>query len=504
MKKIAVILMVITVLSKVFGFLRDVTLSYFYGASATSDAYIISITITSILFSLIFTGISTGYIPLFKQIENEIGEKVAKRFTNNLVNIVIIIATILVVLGFIFSEPLVKLFALGFDEKTLKVAVIFTRIGLVGIYFTSLTQLFMSHLQLNEKFAVTAMVGFPFNLIIIISIFISAKTSVIVLAIGTVIAAFSQLMFLMPALYKTKYRYELILNFKNREMKKMAGYVFPIMIGMSIDHINLMIDRTLASRIIEGGISSLTYASRLNDFVHGIFVFSFVTVMFPLISNMVSKNDTEGFKKSINEIISSVIILVVPASIGIMVLAGPIIKLLFGRGDFDEQAIVLTSQALFFYSIGMVGYGIREVLLRTFYSLHDMKTPMYNASIAVVLNIILNFILSAYMGIGGLAFATSIAALFSSGLLFISLRRKIGALGLKGVAISFLKVIFASGVMGLAVYILTGYVLMNMNELLKMGIAVFVGLSIYFLLISLLKVEESKIIIAFVRKKLRL
>lgn len=504
MKKTAVLLMVIAVLSKASGFLRDITLSFFYGATSSSDAYIVSTTITSVLFSLIIAGISTAYIPMYKQIEHNVDRKSAIGFTNNLINIVLIVTTGVIVVGLVFSNVLVKLFALGFDDETLKVAVLFTRIGLIGIYFTSLTQLFISYLQLNGKFTIPAMIGFPFNIVIILSIYISAQTDIIFLAIGSVFATFFQMLFLIPAIRKTNYRYVPFVHFTDKNIKKMAVIVFPIMIGISIDQINLMVDKTLASMLVTGGISALTYASRLNDFVQGIFVLSFVTVMFPIISNMAAKKNTKDFKKSINEVISSVIIIVVPASIGVMILANPIIRVLFGHGHFDERAIEMTSHALFFYSIGMIGYGFREILNRTFYSLQDTKTPMYNASISVILNIVLNFILSSYMGISGLALATSLSALFCSLLLMLNLRKKIGVFGLKGNVITFAKVIFASFIMGLVVYMLDGYLFIGWNAFIKLSIIVGAGVIVYFTLIALLKVRESKLLFDFFKKLIRL
>lgn len=493
--------MVLTVLSKITGFARDITLSYFYGATSISDAYIISITITSVLFSLIIMGISTAYIPMFKKIEHENGEQQATFFTNNLLNIVLIVTTIVILIGLFFAHSLVKLFAFGFDGETKKTAVIFTRIALVGIYFTSLTQLFTSYLQLKGKFTIPAMIGLPFNMIIIVAIFISAQWNIVVLAIGSVLAAFIQLLFLIPSLCKVNYRYVPVVQFTDKNIKKMVTIVFPIMIGISIDQINLMIDKTIASTLTEGGISALMYSSRLNDFVQGIFVLSFVTVMFPVISNMAARKHTQDFKKSISNVLSSVILIVVPASIGIMVLAEPITKLLFGHGHFDERAIHMTAYALFFYSIGMIGYGLREVFNRTFYSIQDSKTPMYNASIAVVLNIGLNFLLSSFMGISGLALATSISALFCSALLGMSLRRKIGAFGTKENLRILLKAVFASAVMGGVVYILHEYLLTNWHALLKMSTVVFAGGMVYFILIYALKVQESKYIIAFVKRK---
>ncbi len=496
--------MIITVLSKVFGFFRDITLTYFYGASVTTDAYFISISITTMLFSFIMTGIASGYIPLYKEIENDSGKKQALNFTNRLLTVVLLITTVLLIVGFLFSSQLVTIFALGFNEETKGMAVLFTRIGLMGIYFTSLTQLLASYLQLNGKFSTVAMLGFPFNFIIILSIIISAQTHSIGLVMGSIAASLAQFLFLLPSLSKINYRYSPVVPLLDENIKKVALFVLPITMGMSVDHINSIIDKTLASRIVEGGISALTYASRLNDFVHGIFVLSFIAILFPHLSRMAAQKSIEELKRSMHEVLSSVILLVVPASIGIMIVAKPIIQLLFGRGQFDEQAIVLTSQALSFYSIGMIGYGIREIFLRTFYSLQDMKTPMINASIAVAMNILLNIILSAYMGLNGLALATSISALISVVLLAISLRRKIGPLGLKTIAVTLFKVLMASGIMGVVIVLINEYVGLWMNDLLKMVVIVCVAGSFYFILLTIFKVKESREILTFIRRKLRI
>lgn len=496
--------MIITILSKVTGFFRDIVLSHFYGASSISDAYIVSITISSVLFSLIITGISTAYIPMYKQIEYDVSRPAAISFTSNLINIIMIITTIIIGIGLIFPYPIVKVFALGFDSKTLETAVIFTRIGIIGIYFTSLTQLLVGYLQLNGKFVIPAMIGFPFNLIIILSIYVSAQTNIILLAIGSVLAALFQFIFLFPSLSKTPFRYSPNMQFKDPHIKKMSLIVFPIMIGISIDQINLMVDKTLASTIVEGGISALTYASRLNDFVQGIFVLSFVTVMFPVISNLAAQKNIAEFKKSISEVISSVILIVVPASVGMMILSKPIIRLLFGHGNFDEQAIQMTSQALFYYSIGMIGYAIREILNRTFYSLQDSKTPMINASFAVVLNIVLNIILSSFMGLKGLALATSISALICSLLLGVNLRKKIGPFGIKENMKTLLKVISASSMMGIVIYLMNENAFTNWSASLKIIVVIIIGVITYFILLVFLKVKELKMLIQFIKGKIQL
>lgn len=139
------------------------------------------------------------------------------------------------------------------------------------------------------------------------------------------------------------------------------------MIGVSVNQINVLVDRTLASSIAVGGISALNYASRLNGFVQGMFVTTISSVMYPMISKMAAQNNMNGLKKSVSEAINIISLLVIPATVGAMVFAEPVVKLLFGRGAFDPQAISMTSDALFFYSMGMIGFGLREVLSSAFF-----------------------------------------------------------------------------------------------------------------------------------------
>lgn len=276
----------------------------------------------------------------------------------------------------------------------------------------------------------------------------------------------------------------------------------PVIVGISVNQINILIDRTIASQIATGGISALTYANRLNLFIQGIFVMSLATAMYPIISKMVAENNIEGLKKSLAEVVRAINILVLPPTIGAMIFSEPIIMMLFGRGVFNTQAILLTSSALFFYSIGMIGFGLREVLSRAFYSMQDTKTPMLNAAIGMVLNIILNIILSRYLGIGGLALATSIAAIFTTGLMFISLRKKIGPFGMKKTSISFLKILFASLSMGSIAKLSFNYLTSVISQNLSLLLTIIIGAISYFIIISFMKIEDVDLIINMVKKKL--
>lgn len=502
MKQIALLLMFLEVLSKILGFTREITLSYFYGASGISDAYLISLTIPTVIFAFVGTGIATSYIPIYSSIVKESGIKPADRFSNNLVNFLLLICTLIVFIGLIFTGPIVKLFASGFEGDTLKLAVSFTRISIFGIYFMGIAYIFKSYLQIQKNFTIPALIGFPFNIIIIASIILSSRFNIIILSIGIIVAIASQLIFLLPFAYKKGYRYGFILDKRDKHLMRMIYLSLPVILGTSVNQINTLVDRTLASRIAVGGISALNYANRLNGFVQGIFVLSIATVMYPMISKMAAESNMTGLKKTLSEAVTSINLLVIPATVGAMIFAEPVVKLLFGRGAFDANAISMTSYALFFYSIGMVGFGLREVVSRAFYSLQDTKTPMINAAIAVVLNIILNIILSRFLGIGGLALATSISAMFCTVLLFIGLRKKIGPFGMKGITISFAKILCASLIMGIFARTVYGILITRMGFNLSLVLAIGAGAVTYFAIICFMKIEDVDAVVSGLKRKL--
>lgn len=501
MKKTAIFLMLATIISKTLGFLRDITLSYFYGASGISDAYLISLTVPSVIFSFIGIGLSTGYIPLYSIIDQKHGEKESNKYTNNLINILFLICTVIFIIGQVFTGQIVRLFASGFEGEILLLAIRFTKISLLGIYFTGIIYIFKGFLQLKNSYIIPSLISIPFNIIIIASIFLSSKINVMALSVGSVIAIISQLIMLVPLIYKRGYKYQFIIDVKDKYIKKMMYIALPVIIGSSINQINILVDRTIASNISVGGISALNYSNKLNAFIQGLFVTSIVTVMYPMISKMAAEKNINGLKKSVSEAISSINLLIIPITVGSMIFTQPIVRLLFGRGAFNDSAIIMTSNALFFYSIGMLGFGLREILSRAFYSMQDTKTPMINATIAVVINIILNIILSRFMGIGGLALATSISALICTGLLFISLKRKIGRFGMKNIIISFIKIVISSLVMGIVSKISFDLLLKNGNENLSLVIAVGIGALTYALLIYFMKVEEVNVMINSIKRK---
>lgn len=494
MKKTAFILIVLTILSKFMGFGREIALAYFYGVTGISDAYIIALTIPTVIFAFIGSGISTAYIPLFTKIENERGSLEANEYTNNLINGLLLVCTVFVILGLLFTKQIVSIFASGFQGETLELAIKFTKISIFGMFFTSVIQIFSAFLQIKGNYVVPALIGLPLNTLIILSMYISSHGNTNILAIGIVLATFSQFLFLIPSVIKNKFKYKITLNLNDPNVKNMFYLALPVILGVAVNDLNAIIDKTLASQVATGGISALNYAQRLNGFVQGIIVLSVSTAIYPLISKMAAENDLENLKSTISEAVNSINLLVIPCAIGAMTLSVPIIKILFGRGAFDDTAITMTSSALFFYSMGMVGIGIRQLLSRPFYAMQDTKTPVINATIGVILNIILNIVLSKFMGISGLALATSISATVTAILMFVSLRKKIGQFGLKKITISFIKILFAGFCMGLITHILFNYLINRVGLLMALSAAIAFGAILYGVIILFMKIEEVDLI----------
>lgn len=501
MKKTVLIIMILTIFSKISGLFRDIFLSYYYGASYISDAYIVSITIPNVIFGFVIVGLLAGFIPMYSQVEKEEGIQSADIFTNNILNILLIFCTLFIFIVSPFTDQVVGLFASGFDERTLLLTSSFTKVSIYAIYFSGMIALFTGYLQIKGNFALPSLIGLPFNVFIVVSIYLSTKLNLHVLSYGFVIATAAQLVFLIPSLTKNNFRFKAILNFKNKHVLLMGLNSIPIILGASVNQINVLVDRTIASRILIGGVSALNYSSTLTGFIHAIFVWSITTAIFPMLSKLSVEKNFQDFKKIIKKSLVGVSILTFPITIGTLLFSQQLITLLYGRGAFDMNAVKITSEALFFYSFGIVGFGFRDILTKVFYSLHETKIPMFNAALGLMLNIVLNIILSRYLGIGGLALATSISATFTTILLFISVRKKIGPFGMKQISISFIKILFTSLVMGVFAKLSYMYMLSYLPQTIALLIAISVGVVSYFVIIYFMKIEDIDVIVAMIKDR---
>ena len=498
----ASILFIATIISKVVGFLRDLVIGYVYGIGVISDSYLMALNIITVAFiSLLCVAIQSTYMPVYTDIEAKDGKLKALKFTSNIINIIFIISLIVVVLGWFFTEPLVKLFATGFEGERLKLTMQLTRIILFSVGLVCITYVLKAYLEIHDYFLVTGLMPLPYNTSIIIAVLLSKTFGVEILAYGTVFAFFAQMAFLIPFCYKKGFRYKFNINLLDKNVKQMGLAIIPVLIGASAYQINSLVDKNLSSFLDTGSLSALNYAYKLNIFVIGVFVASITTVMYPLFSKLGSNRNLKQLKIALCKSVNAVILITMPISVGAFILSKPIVRILFEKGAFDANATIITAQVLSCYAIGMVASGMRDILVRIFYSLQDTKIPMKNSILCVICNILFNLILIQTMKVSGLALGSSLAAIVAVCFLMIQLRKKIGKFNAMSILITLLKTFTASCIMAFIVLKLFAKISL-ISEFLALAVSVSIGAIVYSIIVLILKVDSTDYIINIVKSKI--
>ena len=227
-----------------------------------------------------------------------------------------------------------------------------------------------------------------------------------------------------------------------------------------------------------------------------------------MMAKSIAANNQIEFKNSVRKTMNSIILFIIPISVGTMVLAEPIVKVLFQRGKFNASDTLMTANILIVYIIGIIAFSLRHVISKAFYSIQDTKTPMINGAISIIFNIVLNIILSKYLGYIGLAIATSISAFIGLALFYISLRKKIGNFGGKQILVTSIKCSISAIIMGIATFVSYKYTssilgLGFINEVIILGTSIGTGAIVYGIAVILLKVEEVSLMVGLVRDKLK-
>lgn len=506
--KSAIIIVIFTLGSKFLGFIREILIAAKFGSGIETDTFFIAMTATTLITNLMRNAISTTFIPLLLEIEYKEGKKGKINHTNNLINTIFFFSLILTVLAWFTSPLIIKLLAKGFYGEQFNLAVKLNRIGLPKIILSCIIGTLTGFLQSEQKHTSSAAVGFPLNFIFIFFlVFLSGIFGIKGLMVTSVVAVFSELLIQIPEAKKTGYKYKFIFNLKDEYLKRAFYLSLPTFVGVAINDLNAIVDRTLASSLVSGSISALNYANKLNSLILGVFISAITTVIFPLLSKESNNDNIQGMKNIMSYGVNLILFITIPASAGLIVLAKPIVEVAFQRGQFDVTATIMTSQALIFYSVGLVAMALRLLITRVYYSLQDTKTPMINGAISVVFNIVLNLILVKFMAHAGLALATSIATTVATLLMFYGLKKKIGSLGTKRYLVTCIKCGLASAIMGIIAYFtyhgLYGLLgISKLYNLISLLASVGIGVVVYGVLCYVFKVEEIRMIIKDIKHKL--
>lgn len=493
--------MTVIVISKMIGMFRDVVLANYYGTSNISDAYLIASSVPTLLFYFVGNSLSTAYIPMYNKVKKEKGIIAANRYSSNLTNIAFLLCTVIILLLLIFPSQIVSLFAAGFDNETTILASSFIRTSAFSLYLMVMVNIGGGFLQINDNFLVPAAISFPRNLAIIAAIILSSIFGVGLMGWGILAAYLFEVLFMLPFLKKSGYKYKPIIDYKDPNIKETLYIIAPVIIGVSINKINNIINQSIASTISEGAISALNYASVINSAVQEILVTGVITILFADSAAHVANNEVEKLKIKLAQTLNAITAFLIPAAVGVIILARPIVTVFFSRGDFNETSIAMTVSALQMFSVGLMFISARDALIKIFYAFKDTRTTTITAAIAICLNIILNLILAKRFGIMGLASATSISATLHCLILYAKLRKKIGDFYLKTTINILIKSIISSIIMGLAISLLYLWLISyNVMSVIALSLAVFAGVIIYMLLSILFR---NKLIIGLLLKVIR-
>lgn len=512
--KAASIVGMATLLSRTFGYVRDMVVALLFGAGFATDAFFVAFRIPNLLRRLVGEGaLTASFIPVYSQYLSQKSAEESDELVSVSFSILTLALIIIAGLGIIFSPLIIKIMAYGFSKDATKfqLTVFLTRLMFPYVFFIGLVALAMGVLNSWKHFTAPALAPVLLNVFIIISALFFHRffaEPIISLALGVIMGGIAQLAFQIPFILRRGIKLRFLLNFNHPGVRRIGTLMAPSVLGLGVTQLNVLVSTFLASYLPEGSVSYLYYADRLLEFPMGIFAIAIATAVLPTMSDQKAKNDILGMKETLAFSLRLTFFVIMPAMIGLIVLRRPLINILFQRGAFDTQATEMTAQALLFYSLGLIFFAGVRIIVPAFYSLQDTKTPVKAASLALVANAVLGAFLMVPLKHGGLALATSLAAGVNLAFLIINLRRKIGSIGSSQIVRSFAQSLTASLLMGLALYVILGGCSWQTSgstatKVLFLIEAIVFGIAIYISVALFLGNEEIKPILRTVLKKIK-
>ncbi|WP_305154015.1 murein biosynthesis integral membrane protein MurJ, partial [uncultured Clostridium sp.] len=441
--KAAFLVMIIGILSRFLGLFRDILVGYQFGVSIYTDAYKAAVSVPETIFTIVGLAISTVFIPMLSKVKYEKSKDEMFKFSNNIISILLVISIIVFSLGFLFTDKIVGFMFDGFTKDKFILTVFLTRITLFNLLFLSINACYTAMLQVCENFVIPSILGMFFNAPMIIYLLFFNDINIIGLTIANVIGNFLRVVVQVPVLYKHGYKFKLFINIKDERIKKILMLIIPVIIGSGANSLNMIVDMKVASSLGDGAVSALDFAQKIIVFANTAITTSIVSVMYPIMANKLNEGDNEGFSIYLKKSISIIALLLVPISIGFILLNKELISAFYERGKFNDIAVGITSSAFLGYSLVLPFTGIRDILNSSLFSMQKTKVTTINGVIGVVVNIILSISLSKIFGIFGVALASTIASMITAILLFISTRKFVGNFNVIPIIIKLLKILLS-------------------------------------------------------------
>lgn len=494
------VVVVIGIISKIMGTIRTSMIANSFGQSGATDAYYSAYKIAMFSMVLINVTINSCLIPLLAQVEQSSGEKGKNFFFNNFATVSGAFNLFFAAITVLLSPVLSRFILPGASPEVTDLTAQLVRIMAPCVIFQGYINAVGAYHQSRHLFAPYAATGIVNNIVFFIYlVLLGPRGNVIHLAYMTLLGAFVQMLFMMIWNVKFSLKMRFILRFEDQYLKEYAQLAVPLFIASAIDTINNMITVALASHLDEGIITTMDNSYRLFSAILQIFVAAIATVVYPTLSSAVSRKDDNTLSDVAKGGLESILYILMPATVLMILLAEPIVQIVYQRGKFTEWDTYVTQIAFTFYALGLLGHGLKIYFAKIFYSYHDTFVPMLIQAGSILLNIVLAFILVKVMDFRGLALAKSVAGIFGAILMWLLLDNKMPKTKFQGYGKNVIKIIVVSMVMGLLakiIFVFSGKILgaTNWEMLLRLLLSCAGGMFIYILLSFLWNIEAIVLI----------
>ncbi|MFH1679434.1 MAG: murein biosynthesis integral membrane protein MurJ [Candidatus Eisenbacteria bacterium] len=508
-----------TLLSHVFGMGRDILFAFLFGTSLQADAFNLALSVPQFLRRLFGEGVmNAAFVPVYTQHKIAKGDEEASRFGSNVLVVLVLVLVLLVLFAIAAAPLLVGLYARGWrdDPARMDAAVRFTRLLFPYLLFIGPAVLVMGILNALRHFTIPALSPVAWNIGILafgaaaIALPRSGYARMDLFCAGILFGSVLQLLVQLPRLRKTGFRFRPHIDLGSPELRAVGALMLPGVLGLAVVQINVLVDTFFATLLSEGSVTALRLGNRVMFLPLAVFATAVASASLPSLSAQVAEEGIEKAKRTLSYTLRLLFFLLVPASVGLMVLRRPIIRILFVRGAFDAgDSLDLTSTALLLYSLGLFAYGGVKGVSQVFFSLRDTRTPFVVGAVATGVNVLFDFLLYRPLAVGGLALATSLAGIANFLLLLGLLVRRHGGLGGPPLFGSFLRTLASSLVMGAAVWGTGGLLepagaptlpaqILHVGGSIAAGLVAFLAAALF-----LCRRELSEIREAFLRRPLR-
>jgi len=505
--------MLALVIGQIAGLVRSILVARAFGAGPELDAFFAANRVPDTIFALLAGGaLSSAFIPTFTALLAKDDQRSAWRLASAVANLLVLILTLLAGIAAIFAPQIVRYaLASGFsgkDPALVTLTVNLLRIQLVAAVFFGLGGLAMGILNSHQIFLIPALTPSMYQLGLIFGVLVlSPRMGIYGLAYGVVIGAALYLLLQIPTLLKQRGAYTPTLGLNNPAVGEVIRLMGPRLLGVAVVYLNFWVNTWLASFMPAGSVTGISFGFALMLMAQAAIAQSIATAAMPTFATQYALGKMDEIRASLAATLRGVLLLSLPASLGLILLRTPIITAIYQHGNFDVRSTQLVAWALLWYATGLVGHSLLEVLARTFYAMHDTKTPVLVGAAAMSLNVVLSFSFSAlftrlgYMPHGGLALANSLATALEAATLFVLMRKRLNGIHGGNIAKCFGGA--ALGTLGMLAALVLWMQAAGSAHTARTALGgIALGGAVYAAIILLLRVPEAKSLLGLVARRL--